>query len=395
MNNQKLNILFVLNKRRINKKGMCTILCRLTFRKQRKEFATGLFVNPDYWNSKKQKAFIPNDKENLNNQLSLIKNKINQVFLYLRVNEKNFDVEDVYLKYKGKETKKEKTILETFKLHNERMKKQIGYTYEKGTLRKYVQTFNHLKEFIKSKYKRSDFLLNNIRLKFIEDFSLYLLVEKNMKQTTVNRTNRYLRKIIKFAISEEFLVVDPFQNYKPKKVNTKIIYLSADELNLIEKHTFCQNKLQEVCDLFIFCCYTGLAYQEMTSLTTLNIKSDSKGNFWIEITRKKTGKEIYIPLLPRAMEILKMYDYDLPEFSNQKFNSYLKEIADIVGINKRLTHHIARKTFATTVLLGNNVSMEVVSELLGHSSLQVTQKYYAKLLKSRINNELKHLKNNE
>ena len=93
MNNQKLNILFVLNKRRINKKGMCTILCRLTFRKQRKEFATGLFVNPDYWNSKKQKAFIPNDKENLNNQLSLIKNKINQVFLYLRVNEKNFDVE--------------------------------------------------------------------------------------------------------------------------------------------------------------------------------------------------------------------------------------------------------------------------------------------------------------
>lgn len=385
-----INVLFVVSRTRINKRGLAPILCRITFKKKRKQFSTGFFINPDYWNSKKQKAFVPNDNNYLNNQLSLIKNKINQVFLYLKVNEKSFDVEDIYLKLKGKDSKKESTILKIFELHNERIKRQIGLGYTNGTYRKYVQAINHLRNFIKTKYNKNDFLLEKLSLKFIDDFSFYLITEKKHKQITVNRTNRSLKKIIRLAISEGFIEKDPFLIYKPKKVVNNIVFLSSKELSMLENYKFKQERLQLVKDLFIFCCYTGLAFQEMSSLTPFNFKNE-KNNFWLEFIRKKTEKPIYVPLLPKALNIIKRYNFDLPKISNQKFNSYLKEIAEIVGINKRLTHHIARKTFATTILLNNEVSMEVVSELLGHSSVLVTQKYYAKLVKTRVNSEIKNL----
>ena len=391
MSINKVAILFYIHRTRINKNGLCPLKCRITYLKRRKEFSTGLIINPDYWNSKKQKAFIPNDNENLNNQLSLIKNKINQVFLFLSVNEGTFDVEDVYLKFKGKDSKKETTILKVFELHNERIKKQIGIGYTEGTYKKYVQTNNHLKNFIKSKYKKSDFLLDQLSLKFIEDFSFYLIAEKRQKQITVNRTNRRLKKVIKLAISERFLEKDPFIGYKSKRVITEIVFLSAEELKTLEDYDFKQKRLKQIRDMFIFCCYTGLAYLEMSTLNSNNIKKGFDGNLWIEMYRQKTNKSFFIPLLPKAEKILIVYNNELPKVSNQKFNLYLKEIADIIGIRKRLTHHTARKTFATTVLLNNNVSMEVVSELLGHSSVLITQKYYAKLVKTRIANEIKIL----
>jgi len=154
-------------------------------------------------------------------------------------------------------------------------------------------------------------------------------------------------------------------------------YRELSEKNYI----FSQLRLQQVQDMFIFCCYTGLAYQEMSALTEQHIKIGFDGNLWIEMYRQKTKSKIAVPLLPKAKELLKQYNNELPVISNQKFNSYLKEIAQVVGINKRITHHTARKTFASTVLLYNDVPMEIVSELLGHSSIKITQSYYTKVVK--------------
>jgi site-specific recombinase XerD len=150
--------------------------------------------------------------------------------------------------------------------------------------------------------------------------------------------------------------------------------------------------------MFVFCCHTGLAYQEMSSLRTHHISKAFDGNLWINMIRQKTNQPIAIPLLPQAEVILIKYktndsDVVLPTISNQKFNSYLKEIAALVGIEKKLTHHIARKTFATTVLLLNGVPMEVVSELLGHSKITITQEHYAKVVKSKVSTEIIKLKN--
>ena len=391
MNINKLIILFFLQKNRMNKKGNCPIRCRITYCKKRKEFSTGLFINPDYWDSKKQIASIPNDKNYLNNQLSLIKQKVNQAFLFLQVNETTYDVEDIYLQYKGKSIKTQKTILEVFELHNVRFLKLVGKEYTESTYKKFKEAKKHTANFIKHTYKRNDFILEKITLKFIDDLDYYLKSEKSHKQITINKTIQRVRKIIKLAISEGFISKDPFILYKPKRVVKNIVFLTTDELKLLEEFSFKQTRLQQVKDLFVFCCYTGLAYAEMSSLTSKNIDIGFDGKEWIEMYRQKTKNKISVPILPKAKEILSKYDNKLPIISNQKFNSYLKEIAEVVGIDKRLTHHIARKTFATTVLLFNNVPMEIVSELLGHSNMNVTQSHYGKIVQKKVSKEMNKL----
>lgn len=387
----KHTILFVISTSRINKKGLAPIFCRITYLYKRKQFSTGLFINPNYWNSKKQKAFIPNDNNYLNNQLSLIKQKINQAFLFLQVNYKSFDVSDVYMQFKGESTKENKTLLEVIKLHNTRMEKLIGKEYTKSTFHKFKEAKMHVEYFLKFTYKKNDILLESIKFNFLNDFDFFLKSEKNHKQITINKTIQRLRKIIKLAIAEGFLERDPFLLYKPKKVKLKIVYLTSDELKLLEEYNFKQLRLEQVKDLFIFCCYSGLAYQEMSSLSSKHIIAGFDGNDWIEMYRQKTKSKLSVPLLPKAKEILTKYNDHLPTISNQKFNSYLKEIADVLGLEKRLTHHIARKTFATTVLLSNNVPLEVVSKLLGHSKIQTTQKHYGEIVQKRISDELSRL----
>lgn len=394
MNNNRLIILFFLQKNRTNKQNKCPIRCRITYYKKRKEFSTGFFINPEHWNSKEQLAKPP-DKNNtfINTQLSLIKQQINQAFLFLQVNEKEFDVEDIYLQYKGKSIKSEKTFLEVFDYHNSKVKKMIGISYVESTYKKFEECKRLVKNFIKHKYKKNDLVLKNIKLIFLDDLDYYLKTERKQSQSTINKHIQRVRKIIKLAILEDYIDKDPFVFYKAKKTTKKLIFLTDKELNSLETHQLKQKKLSVVKDLFIFCCYTGLAYVDMSELNIKHIQIGFDGNEWIEMERKKTKSKISVPLLPKAKEILLKYNNDLPDISNQRFNSYLKEIADIVGINKNLTHHIARKTFATTVLLYNGISMEVVSELLGHSKLQVTQDHYAKVVKKRVSNEVSKLKN--
>jgi len=181
----------------------------------------------------------------------------------------------------------------------------------------------------------------------------------------------------------------------PGKVKREIVFLSNDELAKLEACQFKQHRLALVRDLFVFCCYTGLAYNEMDRLRKEHIIMGFDGNQWIRMKRQKTSKQISVPLLPKALELLIQYDNNenrvLPKFSNQKINSYLKEIADIVGINKSISHHMARKTFASTVLLYNDVPMEIVSELLGHSSIKITQEYYGKVVQKRVSEEMERI----
>lgn len=391
MKRNKITILFVINKHRINSAGLCSLKCRITYLNKRKEFSTGLFVNPNYWSSKKQ-LVGKDESESTNVQLSIIKQEINSIFLFLKLNQQSFDVNDIYLKYKGETTSNDKTILEVFDLHNERMKKLIGKEYSESTYKKFIEAKAHTKGFISKAYGKNDYLLNQIKLNFLDDFDFYLKSEKRHKQITINKTIQRLRKIIKLAIAEGFLDRDPFLLYKPKKVQLQIIYLTPEELETLETFNFKQVRLRQVRDLFIFCCYTGLAYQEMSTFKESNIIRWNDGSLWIEMFRQKTKSKLSIPLLTKAIQILEKYEYQLPRISNQKMNSYLKEIAGVLGIDKNLTHHVARKTFATTVLLYNNVPIEIVSKLLGHSKIGVTQQHYGEILKSEILKAVQKLK---
>lgn len=393
MNYDKIRVLFVIARNRIKKNGKAPIFCRLTYLRKRKQFSTGIFLEPKSWDNTKQSVLRRNSNyKSYNQQLSQIRQDLIKAHVSLQLNSNDFDVEDVYLLFRGDVSKSNKTILDAFDLHNTRMEKLIGKGYSQSTYKKFIEAKSHTQKFINNTYERSDYLLKNIKLKFLEDLDFYLKTEKQHKQITINKTIQRVRKIIKLAIAEGFLDRDPFLLYKPKKVQLKIVYLTPEELRTLENYSFKQKRLQQIKDLFIFCCYTGLAYQEMSSLTMQHIKSWNDGSLWIEMYRKKTQSKLSIPLLPKAILVLEKYDYELPKVSNQKMNSYLKEIAEIVGINKNITHHIARKTFATTVLLYNSVPMEIVSKLLGHSKMQITQEHYGKIINKRISLEMERLK---
>lgn len=391
----KLNIIFVISKSRTRKDGKAPLFCRLTLKEERKQFATGLFINPKHWYSKLQKAKPPNpDNQFINTQLSLIHNKLNQAFLFLQVKGDDFDVKDIYYQYKGEPTKKERSILEVFDLHNRRIEQLVGTEYSKFTFAKFAETRNHIYKFLQKQYGKKDMLLKDLTMKFVKDLDFYFKTERKQQQSTINKHIQRFRKTINLAIGEGFLEKDPFMLYKPAKEKKALVYLDSDELKELENYPFHQDRLSQVRDMFVFCCYTGLAYQEMANLRAAHIKEGFDGMKWIRMERQKTGSPIAIPLLPKALEILDKYqneDEVLPVISNQKFNSYLKEITAVIGISKRVTHHIARKTFATTVLLYNDVPMEVVSELLGHSKLTITQEHYAKVVQKKVSEKMKDL----
>jgi integrase/recombinase XerD len=399
MNNNKIRILFLLQKARINKQNKCPIRCRLTFNYKRREFATGQFINPEDWTSKHQLAELPDENNNyINTQLNLIKSKINRAFLLLQVKELDFDVDDIYNQFIGKSTTAEKTLLEAFDYHINRMQKLVDIDVKQVSVEKYNQSLVHVKAFLKFKYSKNDYLLKDLKLQFLYDFEYYLKTEKKFMPNTVYKTTQRLRRVVRVSIGAEYLVKDPFILHKARKPKKQVIYLSEPELKALGKHEFSQERLQQVKDMFVFCCYTGLGYQEMSSLEAKHIIKGFDGNLWVEMIRQKTDKKISIPLLPKALELMEKYAEGTPKefkrfppISNQKFNSYLKEISAILGIEKNLTHHIARKTFATTVLLFNNVPMEIVSELLGHSNMNITQSHYGKVVQKKVSDAIHKL----
>ena len=396
----KLSIRMYLDSSKLNQLGKTVIKCRITFSKNRKEFSTGVFINPKHWDSKQQLIKPPEpDAELLNTQLSLIKTKLSQAFLFLQVAGNDFSVEDIYRQYKGEAPKQDMGLIQVYNIHSDRMRKLIGIDIKQVTYAKYLESGKHLQDFIRFKFKQKDIQIKALKSSFIEQYEYYLKTEKRFQQSTLNKAIQRFRKVIRYAISEDYLNKDPFILYKAKRVKKPILYLSQKQLKKMEEADFGIRRIQQIKDLFVFCCYTGLAFKEMVTLKQKDIINENE-ELWLKVFRGKTNRFYMIPLLPKAQEIMDKYkdqdsDYVFNRISNTKFNAYLKEIADVVGIDFNLTHHIARKTFATTVLLSNNVPMDVVSKLLGHTKLQTTQEHYGEIVKQRLRDEIDRIKDRQ
>ena len=397
MHQEKITILFVISANKTNQKGLCPLNCRITLKKERKQFTTGLFVNPNHWENKLQK--VSNKDANykfINAQIEQIQIKLNNIVLVFQLQNGDCTLDNIYNNYIGKEIKKKENILSYYKQYLFKIKKLVGLELKESTYNKFVYVGNHLEAFLKWKFRKTDFPLEELSLQFLDDFDYYLKIEKKQSQITINKTIQRLRTPIKQAISEGYLDRDPFILHKTKTVRKTVIFLTTEELKTFEETVFQQKRLSTIQDLFIFCCYTGLAYNEMAHLEKQHIIIGFDSMNWIQMKREKTQREISIPILPKAQIIIDKYSkYNVlifPSISNQKFNSYLKEIADISGIGKRLTHHVARKTFASTVLLYNDVPMEIVSELLGHSNMLITQESYGKVVQKKVSEEMNKLK---
>ena len=396
MTTDKFKILFIEGKNRKNKKNQSPLFCRITLNGNRKQISTGINIESEHWDTKNQVILNSHKSAILyNSQLDKIKSKVNSIYMILRLQENPFSIEDIHDKYFGKELKKSEFILSYYKQYLSKIEKLVGLEIKDNTYNKFVYVGNHLEAFLKWKYKKTDYPLKELSLQFLSDFDYYLKTEKKQEQITINKTIQRLRTPIKQAISEGYLDRDPFILHKSKTVRKTVIFLTTEELKTLEEAVLLQKRLSLIQDLFVFCCYTGLAYNEMAHLEKQNIQIGFDNINWIQMKREKTQRQISIPILPKAQEIIEKYSTDsnciFPSISNQKFNSYLKEISAITGIEKRLTHHIARKTFASTVLLYNDVPMEIVSELLGHSNMTITQESYGKVVQKKVSEEMKKL----
>ena len=391
--------LIYVKKHRPNAKGEVPIYLRITLGGKQTEMSLNRKIDLNLWN-KSTSSILGNSKKakEINNYLMSIQSSIYEHYKYLRETEKTLTPILIKNAFLGIEDKG-KTILEIFQEHNDNVKKLINIDFSPETVQRYEASLMHTRNFIKLKYEREDLYLTEINHKFITDYEMYF---KTVRKCSHNTTMKYIKnfkKIIRIAMANGWITLDPFANYKMKLKKVDRDFLTDDELEALISKDFGNARLDQVRDCFLFSCFTGLAHSDLKRLTPANIVIGTDGGTWVKINRKKTNGESNIPILPVSAQLIEKYKNDencvlnnilLPVLSNQKMNVYLKEIANICGIDKNLSSHIARHTFATTVTLNNDVPIETVSKMLGHSSISMT-KTYARLLDKKVGRDMQHL----
>jgi len=367
-----------------NESKIRTIYLRITVDGIPKETSTKRKWDISRWDQKLERAVgTKEDAKSINMFLESLTLKINEYKTENMYNGKLITAQKVMDYILGKNAARVK-VLEEFQKHNDEMTALLGKGYAKGTLDRFTITINHLRAFIRIKFKAEDLEFSDLNLEFIKDFQFYLRSVRNCSNNTTLKYIANFKKIVLRAIDNEVILKDPFKNFKAKK--SKIIKkpLSTQELYELERHYFSTDRLNVVRDVFVFQCYTGLAYIDVYQLKKTDIKVGVDKQSWIMSERQKTGSATNVPLLPQALKIIDKYkDHPLclqrgtvlPVASNQKMNEYLKEIALLCAFPFTLNTHMARRTFGSTVTLQNNVPINVVKEMLGHSSVKQTEAY--------------------
>jgi site-specific recombinase XerD len=400
--NKTFGLLFYVKRSKMTGNGTAPVYLRITVDGERIEISSKRYVNPDKWNANGQKLNGTSEEvRSLNNYLKTLEHEVYEIHRYLM--EKKLPLTAVNLKnalLKKEDVTTCKMLVPIFKEHNRQVAALIGTEYAQGTADRYETSLKHTQAFLKWKYKVDDINIEGIDHEFIMSNDFYLRSERKCANNSTVKYMKNFKKIILMCIDNGWLDKDPFIKYKPKVKVVAREYLTKEELETMATKSYSSSRIEQVKDIFIFCCYTGLAYIDVKQLKRSEIIKGIDGQQWIFTTRQKTNTASRIPLLTQASEIIQKYahhpecadmDKVLPVLSNQKMNSYLKEIADICEINKELTFHIARHTFATSVTLANGVSIESVSKMLGHKNIRTTQ-HYAKILDSKVSEDMQLLK---
>ena len=396
----KITLHFYAKSTKMNADGKLPIYIRLTVNGQRLEFSSKKFIEKSKWSPEMTKMKGQSEEaRSVNSYLEMIRSKVLGAELELLHKNEDLTIENFQAILLDK-NKANRMLVSIFQDHNNKMKELLGKQYAPGTLQRFEVTLNHLKNFLNWKYKVTDIRIDKIDFAFITDFEFYLRSIKNCANNTAVKYVRNFRKIINICLNNDWIEKNPFSKYEGKVYEVDKEFLTEEEINKIYNKTITNTRLEQVRDIFIFCCFTGLAYIDVQQLRKDHLGIGIDGNKWIFKNRQKTDTRSKIPLLPVAEELIEKYathpkcnneDRLLPVLSNQKMNSYLKEIGDICGIQKEITFHMARHTFATSVTLSNGVPIESVSKMLGHKSLRTTQ-HYAKIVDKRVSDDMAILK---
>jgi len=385
-------ILFYVKRDKQKSDGTLPIMCRITIDGQASRFNTKVSINPNIWDAKSSIATgKSNEAVEVNALLNEIKTSIHNVYHDLQTKENNVNAERVKNIFLGMEVKHQ-TVLELFQRHNDDVAKLVGISKSKETLQKYEVARRRMEDFIKEYYHVSDISLKEVNHMFLHNFEIYLMTTCNCKENTTAKFLQRFRTIIIMAKNNGWIHIDPFANFKIKFKKTDRGYLTQEEIDIIMQKKFASERLERVRDIFIFSCFTGLAYIDVKNLRKSNIRTSFDDGLWVMGKREKTGVNYNVPLLEVPKQIIEKYSGTLPDnkvlpvMSNQKMNEYLKEIGSICGISKDLSYHLARHTFATLTLT-KGVSIESVSKMLGHTNIKTTQ-IYARITDVKVSNDM-------
>ncbi len=395
-----LGVIFFTRRKR-NDREKLDIYLRITVNKERSEFSIKRDIAVCNWNIFRCRAKeIDHNLILLNTYLDDVYGEVLNAHKQLHSERKLITAKAIKSRYFG-EDEERMTLMKAVEYHNSNINKSL----KPGTLKNYFSTEKYLRQFLQERLKTDDIYLIQLNYKFIVNFENYIRTyrpRKARKTCSNNGAMKHLERLMKItnlALKMEWLVKDPFRNFKLRYIRNERDYLTERELDLIEGTSFMTIGMNRVKDVFLFSCYTGLSYIDIRELHPNQVLMGIDGNQMIHTKRIKTNEPVKIPLLPRAREILDKYKEEmeltgkvLPVYSNQKTNKNLKEIAKACGIHKNITFHVARHTFATTVTLSNGVPIETVSKLLGHTKLSTTQ-IYARVLQKKVGEDMQNLMN--
>lgn len=400
--NEKLSILLILEKSKTTKDGKAPITVRLTVDSKRAELSLGQKINPEKWMQETGMAYGNSiEARQINLSIERIKAELRRHYDILAAQHDYVSAAMVKNAYQGKKPAESKMLMETLDFMIEKLERKVSKGKRaKGTLSRWKTTKSKVEQFLAFEYKRKDISLDQIVYAFAEDFADYLMLEEGLENNTAMKYLKNVKQTLKGAVERNWLFKNPLSGYRCSYFNPERDILDEAEIMKLYNKKMPIARLSEVRDAYLFMCFTGYAYKDTAILQPEHLTKFFDGEDWIMKNREKTWCRENVPLLPIPKEIIEKYKTHpfciannvlLPIKSNQKFNAYLKEITELCGINKNLTTHTARHTFATTVTLANGVPLETVSALLGHRSIRTTQ-IYAKIVAQKISQDMKGLK---
>lgn len=390
---------FILKKSKSLKDGTVPIYLRVTINGTRTELSSKITIHAIEWDERsgriKGKAPIVIRQNKALNDLTV---QVYEAIEEILKHKLPVDAKNLKLALSG-ELDKKVLLVSTYEKFLVFLKSRIGRDYTEDSYEINQVTFNQLLEYLE-KENKMQLAIDDVTNAFFHRFELFLKTEKENAHNTVYKKVERVKSMFKWAYSMDFTQKDLGKKFRIKRQRKDVVFLTQEELDRFSSIETV-GRLEIIRDCFLFICYTSLAFKEIQSLRMENFSRKIDGGYGLIVKRQKTNKNIpEIPLLPQALEMINKYRFHpkcqsegclLPIPSNQKFNAYLKELAVLAKIEKPLTTHVGRKTFATTIALRNGMSMEVVSKILGHQNMRITQEYYADLQNERINEEFKKL----
>lgn len=396
MKQEMMNVLVYIIKTRKLRNGECPVLLRVTIDGAWSDIRINRSVKEEIWDAKLGMCRGKSREANeLNEYIRSLHTRLYEIHRNMVLQDELFTPELLLKKLFNRETTK--TVLQFFKEHNEDCRLRIGLDYAYSTVNRYDNCYKSLQAVIEKECGKSDITFSEFTSQLIRKYELYLTVDKGISLNTLVRYMKVVKKVCTLAIRAGLLKNDPFVGIKFRQPKTHPVFLTKEELEIIMQKEFTLPRIAIVRDVFVFCCFTGLAFVDVSTLKKEHIVMDNEGTYWIRKTREKTENMCDIPLLDVPLEIIRRYENHkickskgilLPVMCNQKMNSYLKEIADFCCIDKDITTHTARHTFATTVTLANGVALTNVARMLGHSSTRMTE-HYARVLNHNICSDMK------